>query len=170
MDATHPLGVTPGQVVVDGDEVNAFATDAVEVRRERGHEGLALAGLHLGDPAEVERSAAHHLDVVVTLADHTIGGFAGDRERLDEYVVERGAVVETLAEFARLAPQFVVGEAPDVVRERVDVGDDALQCLEFLTFSRAEDAIENAHAAHQPIGGAAPPWAGRHAPRSGRRG
>ena len=88
MDAAHPLGVAPGEVVVDGDEVHALATETVEVHRERRHEGLALAGLHLGDPSEVERGAAHHLDVVVTLADDPVGRFADDRERLGKEVVE----------------------------------------------------------------------------------
>ena len=70
VDAAHPLGVAAGQVVVDGDEVDALAAERVEVGRERGDEGLALAGLHLGDPAEVERRATHQLDVEVALADH----------------------------------------------------------------------------------------------------
>ena len=69
VDAAHPLGVAAGQVVVDGDEVDALAAEAVEVGRQRRHERLALAGLHLGDPAEVQRRAAHDLHVEVALAD-----------------------------------------------------------------------------------------------------
>ena len=69
VDAAHPLGVAPGQVVVDGDEVHALAGEPVEVGGQGRHEGLALAGLHLGDPAEVQRRAAHQLDVEVALPD-----------------------------------------------------------------------------------------------------
>ena len=152
MDPAHPLGVAAGQVVVDGDEVHALAADAVEVGGQRGHEGLALTGLHLGDPAEVEGGPAHHLDVVVTLTDDPVGGFAGDGERLDEQIVERGAVVELLSELGGLALQLLVRQTLHVVGQCVDVGDDALQRLEFLAFSRAEDAIEDAHATAQPTG------------------
>jgi len=53
MDATHPFGVAGRQVVVDGDEVDALAGQPVEIGRQCGDERLALAGLHLGDPAEV---------------------------------------------------------------------------------------------------------------------
>ena len=69
VDLAHPLGVTPGQVVVHRDEVHALAREAVQVHGQGRDERLALTGLHLGDPAEVQRRTAHELDVVVALAD-----------------------------------------------------------------------------------------------------
>jgi hypothetical protein len=63
VDGAHPLGVAAGQVVVDGDDVDAAAGQPVEGGGERRDEGLALAGLHLGDLALVQDDAAHHLDV-----------------------------------------------------------------------------------------------------------
>ena len=86
--AAHPLGVAFGQVVVDGDDVHALAGQRVEVRRQHAGQGLALTGLHLGDVAEVQRRAAHHLDVELPLVKHAPGRLAGDRERLGQQVVE----------------------------------------------------------------------------------
>ena len=106
----HPLGVAPGQVVVDGDEVDALAAEAVEVGRQRRHEGLALAGLHLGDPPEVQRGAAHQLHVEVPLADDPDRRLAVDGEGLDGEVVEVGAVGEALAELGGLGRELLVGE------------------------------------------------------------
>ena len=63
VDAAHHLGLVLGQVVVDGDDVDAVAGERVEVRRQHGDQGLALTGLHLGDVAHVQRGAAHDLDV-----------------------------------------------------------------------------------------------------------
>ncbi len=54
VDLAHPLGVALGEVVVDGDDVDAAAGEGVEVAGEGGDEGLAFAGLHLGDLARVE--------------------------------------------------------------------------------------------------------------------
>ena len=105
MDLAHPLGVAAGQVVVHRDEVDALAGEPVEVDGQRRHEGLALAGLHLGDPAEVQGGAAHQLHVVVALADDALGGLADDGERLDQQVVEVLAVVEPLAELGGLGLQ-----------------------------------------------------------------
>src|SRR5215472_5352788 len=47
VDAAHPLGVATGEIVVDGDDVNAFALECVEIAREGGDERLAFARLHL---------------------------------------------------------------------------------------------------------------------------
>ena len=49
VDLAHPLGVAAGEVVVDGDDVDALAGERVEIDGKRGDERLAFAGLHLGD-------------------------------------------------------------------------------------------------------------------------
>ena len=90
VDLAHPLGVALGEVVVDGDDVDAVAGERVEVAGQRGDEGLAFAGLHLGDLAGVEDHAADHLDVEVAHADDAAAGLADDGEGLGEEVVERG--------------------------------------------------------------------------------
>ena len=59
VELAHPFGVASGQVVVDGDHVDALAGQAGEVDGQGGGEGLALAGAHLGHRAPVQRRAAH---------------------------------------------------------------------------------------------------------------
>ena len=103
VDLTHPGGIAARQVVVDRDHVHALAFEGVEVDRERGDQGLALAGLHLGDLALVQHDAAHQLHVEVALAEGPLGGLAHRRERLDQQVVELGAVVEAGAKRRRCA-------------------------------------------------------------------
>ena len=71
VEPTHPLGVATGQVVVDRDHVHALAFQGVEVDGGGGHQGLALAGLHLGDLACVEDHPAAHLHVEDA---HAVGG------------------------------------------------------------------------------------------------
>ena len=78
----HPLAVSFGQVVVDGDDVHALAADAVEVGRQNRSQRLTFTGLHLGDVAEVQRRTAHHLHVEGALVQHPPGRFAGHRKRL----------------------------------------------------------------------------------------
>ena len=64
VDLAHPLAVALGQVVVDGDDVDPLPGQGVEVGGQGGHQGLALAGLHLGDAALVENDAADELHPV----------------------------------------------------------------------------------------------------------
>ena len=59
-----------GEVVVDGDEVDAALLERVQVHGRGGDQGLAFAGLHLGDGAAMQHHAADELDVVVAHAEH----------------------------------------------------------------------------------------------------
>ena len=142
----HPLGVVLGEVVVDGDDVHALAGERVEVGRQRGDQGLALTGLHLGDVAEVQRGAAHELDVEVALAQHPLGGLAHGGERLRHQVVERLAVGEPLPELVGHAAQLLVGHRDEVVLDRVDGLGDRLQLAQDLALAHAQDLVDERHA------------------------
>ena len=122
VDTAHPLRVALGEVVVGGDDVDPEPGDGVEVRGQRRHQRLALAGPHLGDVALVQGRPTHELDVEVALAEGAGGGLADHREDLVEHVVEGLAPGEPLAELDGLRPQLVVGESLDLIGERVDVG------------------------------------------------
>ena len=110
VERPHPLRVAPGQVVVDGHEVDALAGQRVERDRERGGQRLALAGLHLGDRAAVQHHAADHLHVEVAHAHRAPRRLAHDRERLGQQLVERLAVAGALAQRVGLGAQLVVLE------------------------------------------------------------
>ena len=119
--AAHQLGLVLGQVVVDRDDVHALAGERVEVGRRGGDQRLALTGLHLGDVAQVQRGAAHDLDVEVPLAERALGGLADRGERLGQQVVERLAVRRAGLELVGLPAQLGVGQRDEVVLERVDL-------------------------------------------------
>ena len=63
VDVPHPLGVTGGEVIVDGDDVDPAAGEGVQVDRKGGYEGLAFAGRHFRDLALMQRHAADQLDI-----------------------------------------------------------------------------------------------------------
>ena len=88
VDFAHPLGVAFGEVVVDGDDVDAAAGEGIEIAGQGGDEGFAFAGLHLGDLSGVEDDATDELNVEVAHADGALAGFADDGEGFGEDVVE----------------------------------------------------------------------------------
>ena len=102
VDLAHPLAVAPREVVVDRDDVDALAGYGVQVRGQDGDEGLALAGLHLGDAALVEDDAAYELDAEGLHAQHAPGGLAHGREGLRQEVVEALPRLIAVLEFLRL--------------------------------------------------------------------
>ena len=120
IDAPHPLGVAPREIIVDRDDVNALAADRVQIDRQRGHQRLALAGGHFGDLALMEDHAAQQLDVVMTLSEVSLGGLADGGEGVDQDIVEGLAVLEPLAERGGACAQLVVREALEIGLEGID--------------------------------------------------
>ena len=92
VDLPHPLAVPSSQVVVHCAQVHSTTSESVQIGGKCGHQGLPLAGTHLGDPSQVEGDPAHHLDVVMALAENPLCRLSDHRERLDKEVVEFLAV------------------------------------------------------------------------------
>ena len=149
VDRFHPFGVAAGQVVVDGDDVDAVAGQRVEEDRQGRGQGLALAGPHLGDRAVVEDHAADQLHVVVALAGRAPRGLAGQREGLRQQVVERLAVAGALAQRVGLLAQLVVGEGFHLRLEAVDRLGALLVGLEFPPLPRAQGLRYEVHCWHR---------------------
>ena len=117
----HPFAVAAGQVVVDGDDVDALALEGVEVGRQRGDEGFAFAGDHLGDVAAVQDDAAEDLHVEVPHVLGAAAGLAAGGERLGQQVVELCALGQPFAQLRRHRLQLLVAERPHLLFEVVDL-------------------------------------------------
>ena len=98
-----------------------LAREPVQVERLHGDERLPLAGLHLGDVALVEDDPAHHLDVEEADADRALERLAHGGVGLEDDVLERLAVLESLLELRGLAAELVVRERLELRLERADV-------------------------------------------------
>ena len=108
VDPAHPVGIALGEVIVDGDDVNAAAGQRIEVCGQRSDQRLALAGAHFGDLPVVQAHAADQLHVEVAHLQGALAGFAHHRERLGHDRVERLALRDALLERRRLRLQLVV--------------------------------------------------------------
>ena len=144
VDLPHPLGIALGQEVVHGDHVNALARQAVQITRQRGHQGLAFPGLHLGDLAAMKDDAPDHLDIVMTLAEGPLRGLAHGRESLGQEVVQRLAVLETLAEGRGSGLQVGIPEANETRLEGVDAFEQGHDALDAPIVARAEELAQGA--------------------------
>ena len=80
--------------------MGAAPLERVEVQRQRRHQRLALAGLHLGDPSLVEHDAPDELHVVVAHPEPALGRLADHGERLGKQLGESlGAAGIALGDF-----------------------------------------------------------------------
>ncbi len=144
VDLAHPFRVALGEVVVDGDEMHALAGERVEVHGHRRDEGLALAGLHLGDVALVKDDASQHLDVEGPHAERALRRLAGHREDLEQQVVEQLAVLVALAELGGLGAELVVAEADeDRPRSSADLGHLVLESLGAPTLAGVQQLVDD---------------------------
>ena len=155
INIAHPLGVAAGEVVVGGDELRVAAGEGVEVERERGDEGLALAGGHLGNLALVERDAADELHIVVhhvprefvlahgnLAAVEATGGVLYDGKSLGQKLVEGFTGLETVAELSGLRPELVIGQRLAGSLEFVDTDDDGPAPLKEFTVMTARKLLQ----------------------------
>ena len=145
VDPPHPCRVAFGEVIVGRDEVNTLAGERVEVCRQRRGERLALPRFHLGDPAEVQRRAAHHLDVEVTLTKDPLPSLADGRERLREEVVEVLTLLQATPVDASERLEFRVRPDLHLALERRHLGRDRLEELDLATFARVQQLRKKTH-------------------------
>ena len=132
VDFTHPLGVTACEVVVDGDDVDAFAGEGVEVGGKGGDKGLTFTGLHLRDTAVVQDDTTKDLDRVGFQADGADGCLTAGRERVGEDVLQGLAVCKTLLQSRGDGAQFLFGHGGVFLFESKDFFLDRIHLFEFL--------------------------------------
>ena len=143
VDLPHPVGIAPGEVIVDRDDMHALAFERVEIDRQRRHQGLALAGLHLGDLAAMEHDAADHLHVEMAHAERALRCLADGGECLGQKVVQRLATVETAAEPGGLARQFGVVHRLDSRLHGIDLLDDLVERFDVTVVRRAKNGFRD---------------------------
>ncbi len=145
MDAAHLLRLGLGEIVVDGDDVDALAGQRIEIGRQGGHEGLALTGFHLGDVAQVQRRPTHDLDIEVAFAQHAAARFADGGEGLRHDVLERLALGQPLLELLGLAAQFLVGHFLEVGLDEIDLVRHGLESANNPALAETEELVKNSH-------------------------
>ncbi len=146
VDAAHPLGVAVGEVVVDGDDVDALALQRVQVDRQGRDQRLAFAGAHLGDAAVMQHHAADHLHVEVALAERALGGLAHHREGLVEDGIEAAAALDAAAQLVGLGAQRIIAQRRHLRLERVDPANAPQHLPDLAVVRGAEDFLEIEHA------------------------
>ncbi len=143
IDPPHPVGVALGEVVVDGDHVDALAFERVQIGSEGGHEGLALARLHLRDRAAVEGQAADELHVEVPHVEDAAACLARHREGFGQEVVQGLPLGQPLLELPGLGRELRVGERPQRRLQLADPLNDGADALQLPLVLGPDDLCED---------------------------
>src|SRR5262249_61453117 len=90
IERTHPLRVTSSEVIVQGDDVNAGASEGIQNCGKRGDERFAFARFHFGDFAVVQNESADELNVEMTHVEEAAARFASEGESGNDGRLKRG--------------------------------------------------------------------------------
>ena len=141
----HPFAVALGQIVVDGDDMDALAGQRVQIGGQRGHQRLAFTGLHLGDAALMQHDAAHQLHRIGAHAQHAVRRLADGGKGLRQDVVQRFAIGEALLEFRRLGLKLGVGQRLVFLLHALDLMDDGPDGFQLTLGIRSENFGDQSH-------------------------
>ena len=99
----HPLSIAASQIIIDGNNVNAFTFEGIEVGRKGRNQRFPFSGLHLGDSPLVQDHAANELYVKVPHVQRAFGDFPHGCKSFRKNVIQTSpiAVGKALTEFRR---------------------------------------------------------------------
>ena len=103
--------------------MNSIATDRIEVRWQRRHQGLALTRSHFRDLAVMEHHAANQLHIEMPHLQYALGGFANHGECLDQHGLRVLAVSRSLSKLGSLGRERFVGKGLEPRLKPVDLLD-----------------------------------------------
>ena len=121
--------------------MNALARQGVQVNRQGGDQGLALAGFHLGDHATVENHAAHQLDVEMALSERAFSSLTHGRESFGQQVVQGFAGFDPGPELGRTRLQVVVAQGLKLRLQRIDLFAETRNTLYVSVVGRSKEPL-----------------------------
>ena len=110
MNLSHPFRISFCQVVIDGNDVNAFSFQRIQVRRECRYQGLSFTGLHLGNSSLMENDSAHELYPVMFHMDGTVCGFSYNGKGLHQQIIQCLAIGQPLFKLDGFSTKFFIGQ------------------------------------------------------------
>ena len=96
MDASHPLGISLGEVVVDSDDVDTLPLQRIQIGRTGGYERLTFTGSHLGDTALVKNDTTDQLYREMLHLIHTPSSLTYCRIGLRKNLIQTLSLRQTL--------------------------------------------------------------------------
>ena len=151
MDVPHPLTVALGQVVVDGNDVDALSRQGVEVGGEGGGQGFSLAGLHFSNAPLVEHHAAHQLHPEGPLAQHPDGCLPHGGEGLRQDVVQRLTLGKAVLELGGLGGELGIGHSLVFRLHGLDLIHDGIDLLQLPVAVGAKNFCNQTHYYNAPL-------------------
>ncbi len=132
------FGITLRQIVIDGNNVHAFAAQRVQVSGQGRGQGFTFTGAHLCDATFVEHHAANQLHIKVTHTEDTLTCFTYGGKGLRNQAFKAFAFFQALAEQVSFRFQFIVRELYEIRLHLIDDVDDFAHTAQSAIIAAAE--------------------------------
>ena len=145
VDLAHPLGLVFGQVVVDGDHMDAPSRQGIQITGQDGNQCLTFAGLHLGDPTLMQDNAADELHRIGPHTQHPVCRLPDGGEGLRQQIIQGFAVLQPLLELGGLAPKLLLAQSLVAVLQSQNFIYRGLDFLQLPLGTGAEQFLNKSH-------------------------
>ena len=145
MNASHPVGITVCQVVIDRDNVYTLSFQCVQIRRQDTGLGFTFTGLHLGDTALMDNDTTEDLNFIVLLVQNTACSFSGNGKCFAEDVVQGLAFRQAILKLLRLCAQLLIGFCHHLFPVPEDLIQKRAQRLDLALAVGSEDLLNQSH-------------------------
>ena len=119
--------------------MHALAGQRIEIDRQRGRQGFAFAGAHLGNFAVVQRHAAQHLHVEVPHLHDALAALADHGKGFREDFIQGLALGDTVYELPGLGTQLLIIERFKLRLQCIDLLDGFTVGFEQAVVAAAEN-------------------------------
>ncbi len=142
IDRLHPVRIAPCQVIIHRDHMHTGTRQCVQVDGQCRHQGLALAGPHLGNTPLVQRQATHELHIEMAHSERAPARLANGGKRFGQQLVERLARGNALAKTRRERTQCRVIHGLELRFEGVDASHYPAHALQLAVVLGTDDFAE----------------------------
>ena len=106
----HPACIAAGQVIVHSDDVQALASQCIQVSGQCGGQGFALARAHFGNLAVVQGDATRQLDIEVPHLHDPLGAFTNNGKGFRQQGIQCFTGSKPIPETLGLGSQLIVAQ------------------------------------------------------------
>ena len=124
---SHPFSITFCQVIIDGNDMNTFSFQCIQICRRCGNKCLTFTGLHLCDTSLMKNDTTDELYPVMLHAKHTFCSFTDSCKSFRKKIVQSFSFCKSFFIFFCFTTQLLIRQCLhlrtitfDFIRDRIN--------------------------------------------------
>ena len=145
MYLSHPLAVTPGQVIVHRNNMHTLSGKCIEISRQNGNKCFAFTGFHFSNTPLMKDNTADYLHVKRFHSKNTPCRFTGCGKSFGEKIIQRLPFTQTFLKLRRLFAELFIRQPGIFFFQRHNGLGDRSDFFQFTVCIASKDFIQESH-------------------------